>query len=276
MDAVQNGRLDFLVKTLWEEIPGHKERAIFENYHEKRRAFRKFMNIRMPGRISEEFLEIQDAFLKEEAKEKGIVPITEILTVKEQFGSGTAFADKLSVWQGDITRLRADAIVNAANPQMLGCFIPCHGCIDNVIHSSAGVQLREECHEIMSRKRMQYGNAYQEPTGTAVITGGYNLPAAHVIHTVGPVVSGGLTDSLRQDLRNCYRSILQCALEKELKSIAFCCISTGEFHFPNGEAAAIAVDTVQEFLGEHGNEIERIIFNVFKDVDRELYYELLS
>ena len=163
------------------------------------------------------------------------------------------------------------AIVNAANSRMLGCFVPCHGCIDNAIHSAAGIELREACSHYMNRKRMQYGRRYEEPTGHAVLTEGYNLPAEYVIHTVGPIVGGYLDQKLKNDLKNCYLNVLKCCVEHKIHSVAFCCISTGEFHFPNDEAAKIAVKTVTEFLNEHSGEFDRVIFNVFKDIDKELY-----
>jgi O-acetyl-ADP-ribose deacetylase (regulator of RNase III) len=234
------------------------------------------MNIRMPGPIQEKFLNVQDEFLKQEAEEKGIVELSDIPTVREQYGSGHANGDLLSVWQGDITRLKVGAIVNAANSQMLGCFVPCHRCIDNAIHSAAGIELREECSHMMEQRRIRYGRHYEEPTGQAMLTGGYNLPAEHVIHTVGPIVPGRLNDALRNDLKNCYQSVLECCVENGIRSVAFCCISTGEFHFPNDEAAAIAVGTVDMFLKDHRDSFDRVIFNVFKDYDRNLYEKLLS
>ena len=232
---------------------------------------RSLMNIRMPGKMNENVVKVQDEFLTEEAREKGIVELTDIPTAAEQYGSSHPYADKISVWQGDITRLRAGAIVNAANSQMLGCFVPCHKCIDNAIHSAAGIELREACSHYMKRRRMQYGARYEEPTGRAVLTKGYNLPADYVIHTVGPIVGGSLNQKLKDDLESCYRNVLECCVEHGIRSVAFCCISTGEFHFPNDEAAKIAADTVTGFLKEHGPDFDRIIFNVFKDVDRELY-----
>ncbi len=183
---------------------------------------------------------------------------------------------KVSIWQGDITRLKVGAIVNAANSQMLGCFVPCHRCIDNAIHSAAGMQLRDECSKIMNHRRMQYGRGYEEPTGTATLTKAYNLPCDHVIHTVGPIVYGGLNDALCQDLHNCYENVLQCCMENNIRSVAFCCISTGEFHFPNDKAAQIAWETVAAFLEKHGDLMERVIFNVFKDSDRIIYEEILG
>lgn len=243
---------------------------------EKRRLIRSLMNIRMPKRVGTELLEAQDAYLQEELCKRGKVSFFDIPSIKERYGSRHIFAEKLSIWQGDITRLEVGAIVNAANAQMLGCFVPCHGCIDNAIHSSAGMQLREECHQIMQQRRRKYGNLYEEPVGTATITKAYNLPCSRVIHTVGPIVYGGPTDSMRQDLRKCYENVLECCLENHIRSVAFCCISTGEFHFPNEEAAEIAVHTVTEFLAANAAfPIERVIFNVFKDRDRQIYETLL-
>lgn len=271
----QRDRLDFLLEQMKKDSGKYNDLDIPDRYEEKRALLRSFMNIRMPGFLPEEVLSVQDAFLSEEAKEKGIVEWKEIPTIQEQYGSRHGFADKLSVWQGDITRLKSGAIVNAANSQMLGCFVPCHRCIDNAIHSAAGMQLREECSHIMNQKRIRYGKDYEEPTGTATITKGYNLPAEYVIHTVGPIVSQKLTKDLCQDLRNCYKSVLECALEHGIRSIAFCCISTGEFRFPNAEAAKIAIDTVAEFLEQYRDHFDRIIFNVFKNLDRELYEKYL-
>lgn len=242
---------------------------------EKKNAIRSLMNIRMPGTASSELLKLQDEYLQEELTKKGIVTLTDIPTIKEQYGSSLPFSGKVSLWQGDITRLKVGAIVNAANSQMLGCFVPCHRCIDNAIHSAAGIQLRNECNHIMNQRRIRYGSQYEEPTGTATLTPGYNLPCDYVIHTVGPIVYGTLNDELRQALRNCYESILRCCAENKIKSVAFCCISTGEFHFPNDEAAEIAVETVKDFLVTDNN-MERIIFNVFKDNDREIYENILG
>ena len=271
----QSDRLDYLLEKLREDSGQYRNLVVKDNDEEKRMALRSLMNIRMPKNMEEEVLMVQDDFLQEEAKEKGIVRISSIPTVKEQYKSTHKHADKISIWQGDITRLAVGAIVNAANAQMLGCFVPCHRCIDNAIHSAAGIQLREECYHLMNQKRIRYGQRYEEPTGQAEITKGYNLPAEFVIHTVGPIVGWRLNDSLRQELRNCYQSVLECAVEHKVRSIAFCCISTGEFHFPNDEAAKIAVETVSDFLCEHEDAFDRIIFNVFKDLDKELYVSML-
>lgn len=166
--------------------------------------------------------------------------------------------------QGDITRLQVDAIVNAANSQLLGYFVPCHGCIDNIIHFYSGLQLREECNQIMKKQ------GYLEETGKAKITLAYNLPSKYVIHTVGPIVYDNVTVKLESDLESCYKSILKCTVENNIRSLDFCCISTGEFHFHNKRAAEIAINTVKEFLKRNEDKFDRIIFNVFKDIDDKI------
>ena len=275
INKAQEERLDYLLEKFKKDSLWYKDLEVGEDYQEKRRALRSLMNIRMPGAMDPEVLEVQDEFLREEAAEKGIVTLEEIPTAARQYGSRKPFGDKISVWQGDITRLQVGAIVNAANSQMLGCFHPCHGCIDNAIHSAAGIELREACSQYMEHRKVQYGKAYEEPTGRAVLTEGYNLPAEYVIHTVGPIVYGSLTEKLKEDLRNCYKNILKCCVEHGIRSVAFCCISTGEFHFPNDEAARIAVAEVRKYLEKHQEDFDRVIFNVFKDVDRELYEDLV-
>ena len=273
-NKLQSERLDFLLDALKEDSIQYKNLQVGNSETEKRNAVRSLMNVRMPRSISDDFLEVQDIFLQEEAKEKGIVTLVEIPTVKDAYESQRSFADRMSIWQGDITRLQVGAIVNAANSQMIGCFVPCHRCIDNAIHSAAGVQLRNECNHIMNQRRIRFGRQYEEPTGTATLTSAYNLPCKYVIHTVGPIVYGRLTEALKEDLRNCYRNVLQCCMEHEINSVAFCCISTGEFHFPNQEAARIAVQTVKEFL-QAPTTVRKVIFNVFKDIDAKIYHDLL-
>ena len=262
----------YLIRSLLNEKTEYQSLNVPRDAGEQRKLLRSLMNVRMPRSISDDFLEVQDIFLQEEAKEKGIVTLVEIPTVKDAYESQRSFADRMSIWQGDITRLQVGAIVNAANSQMIGCFVPCHRCIDNAIHSAAGVQLRNECNHIMNQRRIRFGRQYEEPTGTATLTSAYNLPCKYVIHTVGPIVYGRLTEALKEDLRNCYRNVLQCCMEHEINSVAFCCISTGEFHFPNDIAAQIAVETTEQFFAQNENcGIERVIFNVFKDIDLELY-----
>ena len=274
--TTQQDRLDYLLQEFKKDSKQYKDLEVEDDYESKRMALRSLMNIRMPKEMAEDVVKVQDAFLALEAAEKGIVAISDIRTIKEQYGSRHPYGDKLSVWQGDITRLAVDAIVNAANSQMLGCFVPCHRCIDNAIHSAAGIELRAECNHKMNQKRIQYGSRYEEPTGQAMLTKGYNLPAKYVIHTVGPIVGYRLTEQLRQDLRNCYESVLKCCVDNEIRSVAFCCISTGEFHFPNEEAAKIAVETVTSVLHDFESKFDRIIFNVFKDLDKQYYEELLK
>jgi O-acetyl-ADP-ribose deacetylase (regulator of RNase III) len=216
------------------------------------------MNIRAPKTIDGEFLEIQDAYLQEETKEKGIVELDDLTPVR----------DGIYLWQGDITTLRCDAIVNAANSGMTGCYVPNHRCIDNCIHSYSGIQLRLFCEEMMEEQ------GFEEPTGQAKITPAYNLPCRYVLHTVGPIITGRLTERDCELLSSCYRSCLLLAAEKGLESVAFCCISTGEFHFPNERAAKIAVHEVEAFL-KQDTSVKKVIFNVFKDLDKEIYQRLL-
>lgn len=273
----QNDIINTFLSCLMEDSDEYHNLKIPDTVEEKKALIRSLMNIRIPKAIPEKLLYAQNQYLQEESALNGCISLSEIPTVKEQYNSTHPFANNISIWQGDITRLCTDAIVNAANSQMLGCFIPCHRCIDNAIHSAAGMQLREECNHIMNRKRIQYGRQYEEPVGTAILTDSYNLPCNYVIHTVGPIVYDGLTESLRQDLRNCYESVLNCCMDNRITSVAFCCISTGEFHFPNEEAAKIAVETVTGFLSSHvGCGITRVLFNVFKDADRTIYEKILG
>ena len=202
--------------------------------------------------------------------EKGIVNVDNLKTIDILFNrTKNKYKNKIILCKGDITRLEVDAIVNAANSQLLGCFVPCHGCIDNMIHFCSGLQLRNECNEIMKKQ------GHLEESGGAKITSAYNLPSKYIIHTVGPIVYDSPTTKLENDLKSCYKSILKCAVKNNIRSIAFCCISTGEFHFPNRRAAEIAISTVEEFLKVNEDKFDRIIFNVFKDIDYEIYNELL-
>ena len=251
-------RLDYLIEYLLKEDPKYSEMQIPESIGEKRDLFRALRNVREPKPVSEEFLRLQDEELQEQSKEKGIVELP-----KEP---------RIQVWQGDITRLKVDAIVNAANSRMLGCWGPLHACIDNAIHSAAGIQLRDECNQIMLKQ------GHEEPTGQAKITKAYNLPCRYVIHTVGPIIPTGFpTPMEKEQLASCYRSIMQLADENQLESVAFCCISTGVFHFPNGLAAEIAVKTVRDYFNEHPEtSLKRVVFNVFKDGDKLIYERLLA
>lgn len=269
----QKERLEELFQCLCAEHPQYFRWKVSEE--EKRKAVRALMNLRMPGQITKSFLTVQDAFLQQEAREKGIVEVSELSTIQETMQANWKNADKTVLWRGDITRLRVDAIVNAANSEMLGCFVPCHGCIDNAIHSAAGLELRECCAHYMKRQRNKYGKDYKEPTGRAVITPAYNLPSKYVIHTVGPIVQGKVTALDRMQLKSCYQSCLMLAEKMELESIAFCCISTGAFRFPKQEAAEIAINTVYSFLNEH-QMLKKIIWNVFQEEDFQIYQSILQ
>ncbi len=220
---------------------------------------RALMNIRMPKKASDIFLQHQNAYLKERIFEKGITDIEDLKSIQED----------LYLWKGDITTLKCDAIVNAANSQMLGCFVPNHRCIDNAIHTFAGVELREECARFMKHLGRE---AY---TGEVFLTSAYNLPSRYILHTVGPIVYPYLTEEHKKDLKKCYWNCLKLAEENQISSIAFCCISTGEFHFPNDKAAEIAIQTVLKYKQETKSKI-KVIFNVFKEEDYAIYERLLK
>ena len=262
----QEQRLDFLVEAFKADSDEYKNHETPEDTGGKRRILRSLMNIRMPKKMSADVITVQDEYLRKRASDKGMVHLSEIPLIR----------DGISIWQGDITRLAVDAIVNAANSQMLGCFVPMHSCIDNCIHTFAGIQLREECNRQMNQLRIRNGRNYEQPTAVPMLTDGYNLPAKKVIHVVGPIVQYKLTPKLEKDLADCYRNTLDMCLENGLKSVAFCCISTGMFHFPNKRAAEIAVNTVSDWMNEHPGGMERVIFNVFKDEDKDIYESLLS
>lgn len=251
----QTERRKHLIHRLLSEQPRYRNMQLPQGDIEQRHLLRSLMNIRHPQNIGDDFLAVQDEYLQAETEAKGITDIANL----------TPIENGIYLWQGDITTLRCDAIVNAANSGMTGCYAPCHACIDNCIHTFAGIQLRLECAELMEKQ------GYAEPTGKAKITKAYNLPCKYVLHTVGPIISGKVRERDEELLASCYRSCLDLARENGIKSIAFCCISTGEFHFPNERAAEIAVETVRKYRGE----IE-VIFNVFKDVDYEIYGKLLG
>ncbi|HIW49068.1 MAG TPA: protein-ADP-ribose hydrolase [Firmicutes bacterium] len=255
----QNERRIFLIKELLREQPRYSNLKIPADVQEQRSLLRSLFNIRMPIPISQEFLAVQDAYLQEELRRKGITELSNLTPVQEG----------IYLWQGDITTLSCDAIVNAANSQMLGCFHPCHGCIDNAIHTYAGIQLRLACAELMEQQ------GHEEETGKAKITPAFNLPCRYVLHTVGPIVQGWLTKKDKELLASCYRSCLALAEKNNLRNVAFCCISTGEFHFPNDKAAQIAIQTVKEYRQETHTKME-VIFNVFKDEDDKIYRRLLG
>ena len=255
----QDERLDFLLRYLLAERKEYASIRMPDSVSEKRHLLRSLMNVRPPIPASAEFLAVQDAYLQARLSERGVTRLGDLKPAQPG----------IYLWQGDITTLAADAIVNAANRQMLGCFVPCHGCIDNAIHTYAGVQLRLACAAAMRQQ------GQEEATGHAKITKAYNLPCRFVLHTVGPIICGSVTKADRELLASCYRSCLDLAAETGLHSVAFCCISTGEFHFPGELAAEIAVHTVQAWQQQHPNQIE-VIFNVFKDSDYEIYQRLFQ
>ena len=265
----QEERRVWLIKELQKEMPEYARIAMPETSEEQWYLLRGLFNVRMPGNASEEFLKVQDEFLQEMIEESGVIDAAEIETC--------AVDGRLAIWQGDITRLKVDAIVNACNSALLGCFHPNHNCIDNIIHTKAGIQLRSSCDNYMKAQAEKHGGAYAEPTGRAMITPGYNLPAKYVVHTVGPIVQPFLTEEHKRLLASCYSSALDAAAEKGLETIAFCCISTGVFMFPQDKACAIAVGTVREWLDRHPEaSLKKVIFNVFKDEDLRLYEALLN
>lgn len=261
----QKERLDFLVEQFKADSNEYKDLQTPKDIEGKRRILRSLMNIRMPRKMDDSILTVQDEYLRERIRENGIVELSDIPIIR----------DGLSIWQGDITRLAVDAIVNAANSQMLGCFVPMHTCIDNCIHTFAGVQLRAECNRQMNQLRIRYGRNYEQPTAVPMLTDAYNLPAKKIIHIVGPIVQYRLTPALEKDLADCYRNTLDMCRKNGLKSVAFCCISTGVFHFPNKRAAEIAVSTVEKWMADNPGAMERVIFNVFKDEDKKYYEELI-
>ena len=249
----------FLIQSLLKEKTEYRDIDIPAEPESQRQLLRGLMNIRAPQRIEADFLKMQDAYLQDETAAKGITDAADL----------TPIQPGRYLWQGDITTLKCDAIVNAANSGMTGCYIPNHRCIDNAIHTYAGVELRLACAELMEQQ------GYPEPTGRAKITPAFNLPCRYVLHTVGPIISGRVTKADKELLASCYRSCLELAAENGLESVAFCCISTGEFHFPNEQAAEIAVRTVKEFYKKQ-TSVKKVIFNVFKDLDKEIYARLLG
>lgn len=260
--ASQAERLEWLVRQLLAEEGRYAGIEVPADEDGRFRLYRSLVNVRPPRETSERYLAVEDAYLQERARERGTVDAAALPEAEPG----------IALWQGDITRLAADAIVNAANSQMLGCFVPCHGCIDNAIHTAAGVRLRLACAELMATK------PGPEPTGVAEVTPGFDLPAAHVLHTVGPIVPTHRPHTLeRKQLASCYRSCLDLATNSGLRTVAFCCISTGEFGYPPREAAKVATDTVRAWLsGPGAGTGTKVVFDVFSDADRRIYEELLG
>ena len=248
----------FLIQSLLKERPEYRDLGIPAEPESQRQLLRGLMNLRAPQRAEADFLQVQDTYLQGENAAKGITDAADLAPMQPG----------LYLWQGDITTLQCDAIVNAANSGMTGCYIPNHRCIDNAIHTFAGVELRLACAELMEQQ------GCPEPTGRAKITPAFNLPCRYVLHTVGPIIDGRVTKADKELLASCYRSCLALAAENNLESVAFCCISTGEFHFPNEQAAQIAVETVKQFMNRK-TSVKKVIFNVFKDLDKAIYEKLL-
>ena len=248
----------FLIQSLLNEHPSCQKQIIPADSERQKILLRGLMNVRRAYPIGADFLQTQDAYLQDETAAKGITDIADL----------TPIQPGLYLWQGDITTLKCDAIVNAANSGMTGCYIPNHRCIDNAIHTYAGVELRLACEELMEQQ------GHPEPTGQAKISPAFNLPCRYVLHTVGPIVNERVTKEDENLLVSCYRSCLELAAENKLESVVFCCISTGEFHFPNDLAAEIAVRTVKEFLKKQ-TSVKKVIFNVFKDLDKAIYEKQL-
>ncbi|MDO5574634.1 MAG: protein-ADP-ribose hydrolase [bacterium] len=252
----------WLIQRLLDEDKQYENYKIPSDEQEQKNLLRALMNVRPPKPISKEFRKIQDEYLCCERDMTGVVDVALLPTIADN--------SHLVLWQGDITVLNCDAIVNAANSQMCGCFRPLHSCEDNIVHSKAGIELRLKCNDIMQKQ------GHEEPTGRAKITPAYNLPSQYVLHTVGPIIeTGSPSEKQKEQLASCYHSCLELAAESGCKSIAFCCISTGVFMFPNQMAAEIAVKTVKNFLAKD-IRIERVIFNVFKDLDKEIYEAVLG
>ncbi len=251
----QQERRIFLIRKLIDETPGYRGLRIPDDTAGQKSMLRALMNVRPPRPIGDDFLSVQDEYLQEEIAVRGVTDLDSLTPVE----------DGIYLWQGDITTLRCGAIVNAANSGMTGCYVPCHGCIDNVIHTYAGIQLRLACAELMNSQ------GHEEPAGQAKLTSAYNLPCRYILHTVGPIIRRNVSGQDQELLASCYRSCLALAKENKIESVAFCCISTGEFHFPNELAGRIAVQTVRQCRGD-----TKVIFNVFKDVDYQIYRKLLG
>ena len=251
----QQERRIFLIRKLIDETPGYRGLRIPDDTAGQKSMLRALMNVRPPRPIGDDFLSVQDEYLQEEIAIRGVTDLDSLTPVE----------GGIYLWQGDITTLRCDVIVNAANSGMTGCYVPCHGCIDNVIHTYAGIQLRLACAELMNSQ------GHEEPAGQAKLTSAYNLPCSYILHTVGPIIRRNVSGQDQELLASCYRSCLALAKENKIESVAFCCISTGEFHFPNELAGRIAVQTVRQYKGD-----TEVIFNVFKDVDYQIYRKLLG
>lgn len=255
----QSERRTFLIHAFLSEKPQYRKVKVPSTPKEQEALLRGLMNVREPQSIDEAILDIQDAYLQEALQEKGITSLDSLVPIR----------DGIYLWQGDITTLQCDAIVNSANADLTGCYIPNQACVDNCIHTYAGIQLRKYCNDIIQEQ------GHIEFTGQAKITPAYNLPCKYILHTVGPIVTEPLADYDRDMLTSCYQSCLDLASQRHLESVAFCCIATGSYHFPHEEAAQIAVQTVLDFLQED-TQIKKVIFTVFQDQDKAIYEKLLQ
>ncbi len=255
----QTERRIFLISKLLKEDRTLEDTQIPQTEEEQKILLRSLFNIRSPHSIDDNFLQIQDEYLQEELSKKKITLLSDLTPIEKD----------LYIWRGDITLIKCGAIVNAANSGMTGCYQPCHACIDNCIHTFSGIQLRNYCNDLIVKQ------GFLEPTGKAKITPAFNLPCDYVIHTVGPIVQGELTDKHCELLKSCYESCLQIATENNVQSIAFCCISTGVFHFPIERAAEIAVQTVRDYKKKNNSNIE-VIFNVFSNRDEQVYRRIFA
>lgn len=258
-------KLDYLIEYLLKE-DGRETKHFWGAIEDREKLYRALVNIREAKPISVEFLQSEDEYLQEKLKEKEIADVKNIKTVREQYEKyNVKNADKICLWQGDITKLKIDSIVNAANSQGLGCFLPNHNCIDNQIQTFAGVRLRLECNEYMKTIN------YNLKTSHCFITKGYNLPAKNVIHAVGPIVEDSLTEKLEKLLADTYKNCLECAVKNNIRTISFPCISTGVFRFPKDKASEIAIKTVDEFISKNRDKLDKVIFNLWSDEDVIIY-----
>lgn len=253
MEAIAD--LEWMIQYLSKE----DDAPTLEESEDAFKKWRHLVNVRPPKAISEEYLEHEDRFLKANNNQEEAVALEDLTPVA---------GDNIYLWKGDITTLAVDSIVNAANSDLLGCFIPNHNCIDNIIHTKAGIRLRLACHEMMTEQ------GKKEPVGKAKLTPAYHLPANYIIHTVGPTASGRVTRINQKLLTQTYQACLEMADRNQLESIAFCCISTGVFGFPNEPAAEIAIKTVRDYLSEHETDL-KVIFNVYEDEDEAIYQKKL-
>ncbi|MBQ9658651.1 MAG: protein-ADP-ribose hydrolase [Clostridia bacterium] len=256
-------KIDYLIEYLLNE--SGRKNFDYSN-RDKKSLYRALVNVRQANPISEDFLKTEDEYLQKELEKKNITNVNDIKTIKEKYNNSSIVnSDKICLWQGDITKLKIDSIVNSGNSQGLGCFIPNHNCIDNQINTFAGVRLRIACNEIMKKIN------YNLETGKAIITKGYNLAAKYVIQTVGPIIENEVTNQKEIELANCYKNSLQLAIDNGIRTIAFPCISTGVFRFPKTKASQIAIKSVDEFINENKDKIDKVVFNLWEIEDVMIY-----